>query len=131
MKCLEELVQSENEELSELVQCERFEPIPKRNYTNFNELLTKLALAEETYKKAKIDYNTAKNNMLLDTNWDSLNEERKEQDLPKLGSQDMKNAYVERKCAELNRFLLDAELDYNRIRRDYEVALKYTLEMLK
>lgn len=100
-------------------------------FNNFMELIIALANAESMYKEAKLHYEQNHNNLMLNIDWDGINEDREEQGLPKLGNQDMKNAYIQSKLFYLKRDLICYEEKYNDLKRMYDIALKYSFEILK
>ena len=95
------------------------------------DLLHKLAIAEENYYKEKHIYKKEYNEFLLNTDWNSLNDERASQGLPKLSNQDMKKAYIENQLSTFKSDRILAELEYNRLLRMYEMMKKYSLDVLR
>ena len=98
---------------------------------DMNDLLCSLITSEENYKLKKIEVEQNYFEELLNTDWDTINNERKEQGLPKLSNQDMKKAYIMTKMNDQYSNLLDVELEDNMIRRMYDVAMKYSFDILK
>ena len=98
---------------------------------SMKELVEKLYNAEYDYKTQKALNKVARNDKLIGTDWNSINDERKEYGVPKLSNQDMKNAYIESLLSKDLEDELNKELEYNRLRRIYEVSMKYNLEVLK
>lgn len=95
------------------------------------DLLQKLALAEENYRKEDQIYTTEYNKQLLNTDWNKVNNERVEKKLPKLGNQDMKKAYIEASLSQFETDLILAKLEYHRLLRMYEMMKKYSLDILR
>ena len=100
-------------------------------FLRFLDLINAVANAEMKFKIYKLEYEQCHNNMLLNSNWDEINEERQKQGLPKLGNQDMKNAFVENKLIHMKKDLSLYERGYLDLKRKYDVALKYSFETLK
>lgn len=95
------------------------------------DLLQELGQVEVRYRKEEQIYLNEYNNLLLNTDWDKLNEERKEQGLPKLSNQDMKEAYIQDKLKQFNEDVLEYKLQYNQLIRMYEMMRKYSLDILR
>ena len=104
----------------------KYETIP-----TMKDLVNKLIEEEFNYKIKKAKNKEKYNKMLLDTNWDELNEERKQQGLPKLSNQSMKEAYIETVLSEDYTNELEKELEYNTLRRFYDVSMKYSFDILR
>lgn len=98
---------------------------------DMNDLLSSLIKAEENYKLKKIEVEQNYFEELLNIDWDTINDERKERGLPKLSNQDMKKAYIMTKMNDQYDNLLEMELEYNMVRRMYDVAMKYSFDILK
>ena len=144
MKGLEELVNSEtvNEKSVELVEpkstVEEGKVHEKLNFeffkvapTNFIELLVRLADAEYAYKNLKFILEQKFNSELISIDWNEINEERKKLELPKLGNQDMKEAFIKDSLREEYSELNSLELEYYKLKRAYDVALKYSIDVLR
>ena len=71
------------------------------------------------------------NEHMLMTDWDTINEERKEKGLPKLSNQDMKKAHIKQMMIGDYEGLLYLELEYLRLSKIYDVAMKMGFEMIK
>lgn len=95
------------------------------------DLLHKLAIAEEKYRKEDLEYDKEYNKLLLNIDWDKINKDRVEKKLSKLSNQDMKKAYIEDKLELLNHDLVMSKLEYNRLLRMYEMMKKYSLDVLR
>lgn len=103
----------------------------KPTFTNFMELIIAVANAEALFKESKMKYEHTHNRLLLNIDWNGINEDREEQGLPKLGNQDMKNAYIDEQLLPLKSDLSRYERRYYDLKRKYDVALKYSFETLK
>ena len=68
---------------------------------------------------------------MLTTDWDTVNEERKEKGLPKLSNQDMKKAYIKYDMVDEYDEEKYFELEYLRFQRMYDVAMKLKMESSK
>ena len=64
-------------------------------------------------QKVEIDKNT----LLLETNWDKVNEERKAQGLQKISNETMRKAYIDSQLVQEKR-------DLNTLTTEYEVLLR-------
>ena len=95
------------------------------------DLLQELGQVEVRYRKEEQIYLNEYNNLLLNTDWDKLNEERKEQGLSKLSNQGMKEAYIQDKLKQFNEDVLEYKLQYNQLLRMYEMMRKYSLDILR
>lgn len=103
----------------------------KPEFTNFIELIIAVANAEAIFKETKLNYEHTHNNLLLNIDWNGINEDREKQGLPKLGNQDMKNAFIDEKLLALKSDLSRDERRYYDLKRKYDVALKYSFETLR
>ena len=71
----------------------------------------------DTWKqKVEIDKNT----LLLETNWDKLNEERKAQGLQKISNETMRKAYIDSQLVQEKRDLNTLIVEYEVLLRIYE-----------
>lgn len=95
------------------------------------DLLQELGQVEVRYRKEEQIYLNEYNNLLLNTDWDELNEKRKEQGLSKLSNQGMKEAYIQDKLKQFNEDVLEYKLQYNQLLRMYEMMRKYSLDILR
>ena len=98
---------------------------------SMKELVFNLINTEVEYKTQKNNNKNKYNKLLLDTDWDKLNSERKEQGLSKLSNQSMKEAYIETLLSEEYNAEEIMELEYNKLRRLYEVSMKYSFDILR
>ena len=98
---------------------------------SMKELVFNLINTEVEYKTQKNNNKNKYNNLLLDTDWDKINSERKEQGLSKLSNQSMKEAYIETLLSEEYNAEEIMELEYNKLRRLYDVSMKYSFDILR
>lgn len=122
-----ELAAEKIDEVNEKLNVEFFKVAPN----NFMELLSKLADAEYTYKNFKFFVEQKFNSELISIDWNEINEERKNLELPKLGNQDMKEAFIKDSLREEYSELVSLELKYYNLKRAYDVALKYSIDVLR
>ena len=115
-----------SEKTDNIEECECVEII-----VSMKTLMIETIRAEEEYKRKKFLNEQEYNNQLLNTDWDSINEERKEQGLPKLGNQDMKKAYIQDKMFADYDVELNNELKFNEHKRKFDVAMKYSYDILR
>ena len=62
-----------------------------------------------------------KNTLLLETNWDQVNEERKAQGLTKISNESMRKAYIDSQLVQEKRDLNTLIVEYETLTRIYEV----------
>ena len=110
----------------EIEQCDCVETV-----SSMKTLMLETIKAENDYKLKKFQNEQEYNKQLLETDWDKINDERKEQGLPKLSNQDMKKAYIQNKMfvdydEELNR-----EKNYDEYKRKFDVAMKYSYDIIR
>ena len=102
-----------------------------KEYDNLKELVIDHHHNSREYKLAKLEYDKKIHDKLLNTDWSMVNEKRKEEGLPKLGNQDMKEYYVESQLEDDKKSLLELELvskfTYDLLR----FALEYSVEAIK
>lgn len=98
---------------------------------NMMQLLIMVSNAEYEYKTLKLTLEQKFNSELISIDWNEINEERKKLELPKLGNQDMKEAFIKDSLREEYSKLSKLELDYYHIKRTYDVALKYSIDVLR
>ena len=67
-------------------------------------------------QKVEIDKNT----LLLETNWDKLNEERKAQGLQKISNESMRKAYIDSQLVQEKRDLNTLIVEYEVLQRIYD-----------
>ena len=95
------------------------------------DLLQQLGQVEVRYRKEEQIYVNEYNKILLNTDWDKINDERKDKGLPKLSNQSMKEAYIQDKLKQFNEDVLEYKLQYNQLLRMYEMMRKYSLDILR
>ena len=110
-------IENEYEEIEEI------EDIPS--------LLTELLTREQRYRQLKLEYDQEFNRKTVTLNWDLINNERKEEGLPKLGSKEMREAFVKELLRDSELEVINAKIEYNHCYRMYEMAHKYSFEILK
>ena len=98
---------------------------------NTKDLVYALAKAENDYKYEKFETEQKYYKKLLNTDWDKINEERKEKGLSKLSNQDMKKAYIMTEMKGDYANLLDSELTYNELRRLYDISMKFSFDIFR
>lgn len=98
---------------------------------DMKQLLYSLIEAEKQYKLKKFYNALDYDEQMLTTDWDTVNEERKEKGLPKLSNQDMKKAHIKYMMMVDYDEELYLELEYLRLSKMYEVAMKMGFEMIK
>ena len=91
-------------------------------------IMDSLIMAENKYKIKKFCNEMDYYEMMLTEDWDTVNTERVEKGLPKLGNQDMKKAYVKHKMISDYELEKHFELEYLRLQRMYDVAMKLGVE---
>ena len=95
-------------------------------------LMEKTIESESDYKTRKFLNEMDYNKHLINTDWDTINEERKEQGLSKLSNQDMKKAYIQQEIMyEEYKQESEYEMTYNEYRRMFDVAMKYSYDILR
>ena len=93
-------------------------------------LLKELLVAEQDYRQLKLDYKQQFNRKQVTLNWDLINEERKAEGLPKLGSKEMREAFIKELLREEEIAYTEARVHYHNLYTMYEMALKYSFEVL-
>lgn len=91
-------------------------------------IMDSLIMAENKYKIKKFCNEMEYYEMMLTEDWDTVNTERIEKGLSKLGNQDMKKAYIKQKMIEEYEEEKYLELEYLRLQRMYDVAMKLGVE---
>lgn len=94
-------------------------------------LLRTLLSKENEYRQSKLDFDKEFNRKLVTLNWDLINEERKQEGLPKLGSREMREAFIKELLQDEEQRYINAKVDYHHCYRLYEMALKYSFEILR
>lgn len=119
---------TEFEEVEQPIEDE-YEEIP--NVTDVPSLLRELLLREKAYRTAKLYFKQEFNRKLVTLNWDLINEERKQEGLPKLGSKEMREAFVKELLQDEEAEYINARIEYHHCYRMYEMALRYSFEVLR
>lgn len=91
-------------------------------------IMHSLIRAENRYKVKKFYNEMDYYEMMLTEDWDTVNKERVEKGLPKLGNQDMKKAYIKQKMMDEYDEEKYLELEYLRFQRMYDVAMRIGFE---
>lgn len=99
--------------------------------TDIPSLLEELLAREKRYRKSKLEFDQEFNRKLVTLNWDLINEERKVEGMPKLGSKEMREAFARELLQEKEMEYIDAKIEYHHCYRMYEMALKYSFEILR
>ena len=68
--------------------------------------------------RQKVDID--KNTLLLETNWDNVNEERKSQGLAKISNESMRKAYIDSQLVQEKRELNTLTVEYETLLRIYD-----------
>ena len=68
--------------------------------------------------RQKVDID--KNTLLLETNWDNVNEERKAQGLAKISNESMRKAYIDSQLVQEKRELNTITVEYETLLRIYD-----------
>ena len=107
-------------------QCDCVETI-----SSMKTLMLETIKAENDYKLKKFQNEQEYNKQLLETDWDAVNNKRKEQGLAKISNQDMKKAYIQNKMFPAYDEQLNREMNYNEHKRKYDVAMKYSYDIIR
>ncbi len=101
------------------------------NVHDIPSLLMELFKKEQEYREAKLEYKKQFNQRIVTFNWDEINKERKEEGMPKLGSKEMREAFVDSLIEEYKEAYIYARVEYHHLYKMYEFALKYSFEVLR
>ncbi len=91
-------------------------------------MLEALNHAEADYKLAKYSLKLEKANFLLNIDWKAINSQREELGLPKISNEKQRSAYIDTKFSKKDLDLLEKELKYNQILREYNRSLYHERE---
>lgn len=91
---------------------------------NFMDLICEVSTAELNYMKAKQDYESSEASLWLYTNWDEAFDGKKP-------TQKDKEFWIKKQLLPLKETLNVAELRMKDVRRIYDVAYKYSLEVVR
>lgn len=89
--------------------------------------LLSLTEKQEDYLKEKQALETEKAKLILYTNWDEMNKERKEQGLGKISNEAGRNAYISLQLADNIAKFNEVKLEYDNAKRYY----KYLIASMK
>jgi len=89
--------------------------------------LYSLTEKQEVYLKEKQALEIEKSKLILNTNWDELNAQRKEQGLSKISNESGRKAYISLKLADNIEKFNEVKLEYEDGKRYYE----YLMTILK
>lgn len=89
--------------------------------------LYSLTEKQEAYLKEKQALEIEKSKLILNTNWDELNAQRKEQGLSKISNESGRKAYISLKLADNIEKFNEVKLEYEDGKRYYE----YLMTILK
>lgn len=95
-------------------------------------LMEETIKAEAKYKEQKFINEMDYNKHLIITDWDEINENRKGLGLSKLSNQDMKKAYIQEELMYVGyKQEQEYEKTYNKYRRMFDVAMKYSYDIIR
>lgn len=94
--------------------------ILKERVENF---LLSLTEKQEDYLLEKQALETEKAELILNTNWDELNKERKEKGLPKISNESSRNAYISLQLADNIAKFNEVKLEYDNAKRYYRYLI--------
>ena len=89
--------------------------------------LLSLTEKQEDYLKEKQALETEKAELILNTNWDELNKERKEKGLSKISNESSRQAYISLQLADNIAKFNEVKLEYDNAKRYY----KYLIASMK
>ena len=101
------------------------------NIKNIPSLLKTLLEKEEDYRSKKLKYEQEFNKKMVTLNWNEITKERVETGLPKISSKEMREAYIGSELEIMEKEFIDATIEYHHTNRLYEMAYKYSFEVLK
>ena len=100
--------------------------------TDIENLLQTLTYAEKEYRRQKTELENKTNKLLLNTQWDKINEERKEKGLQKISNDTLRKAYIDEQLIKERKNLDKIESRRKQLLRKYEIDLelfKYELQL--
>ena len=83
-------------------------------------MITEIEGAKKNLDRFKQKVDIDKNTLLLETNWDKVNEERKAQGLAKISNESMRKAYIDSQLVQEKRDLNTLTVEYETLLRIYE-----------
>ena len=90
----------------------------KTNGIDCNMMLIKeIEISKNKLNTLKQGLDVDKNTLLLETNWDKVNDERKEQGLQKISNESMRKAYIDQQ-------ILMEKIEYNKRLNEHETLLR-------
>lgn len=95
-------------------------------------ILQTLTYAEKEYRRQKTELENKTNKLLLNTQWDKINEERKEKGLQKISNDTLRKAYTDEQLTKERNKLNKIENRKKQLQRQYEIDLelfKYELQL--
>lgn len=85
--------------------------------------LLSLTEKQEDYLLEKQALELAKSELILNTNWDELNKERKEKGLSKISNESSRNAYISLQLADNIAKFNEVKLEYDNAKRYYRYLI--------
>ena len=85
--------------------------------------LLSLTEKQEDYLREKQALELSKAELILNTNWDSLNKERKEKGLSKISNESSRNAYISLQLADNISKFNEVKLEYDNAKRYYRYLI--------
>ena len=80
-------------------------------------MIKEIEISKNKLNTLKQGLEVDKNTLLLETNWDKVNDERKEQGLQKISNESMRKAYIDQQ-------ILVEKIDYNKRLNEHETLLR-------
>ena len=80
-------------------------------------LIKEIEISKNKLNTLKQGLDVDKNTLLLETNWDKVNDERKEQGLQKISNESMRKAYIDQQ-------ILMEKIEYNKKLNEHETLLR-------
>jgi len=87
----------------------------EEEHLTLEQLLTARTNTEFAYKAKKKELEEKEFDFILNVNWNEINEERLEEDLPKISNEKMRNAYIKIKFASLREDMEALEVQLNHL----------------
>lgn len=100
--------------------------------TDIKTILQTLTYAEKEYRRQKTELENKTSKLLLNTEWDKINEERKEKGLQKISNDTLRGAYINEQLIKERKNLNKIKNRRTQLLREYEVELelfKYELQV--
>ena len=80
-------------------------------------MIKEIEISKNKLNTLKQGLEVDKNTLLLETNWDKVNDERKEQGLQKISNESMRKAYIDQQ-------ILVEKIEYNKRLNEHETLLR-------